>query len=133
MAICLLPERVLVPSHPSPQRRLVADVLRELRRQANLSQEEFAPRVGLSLAGYRPYEQGKRDLSGEQLPVFAEALQVSRAELAARLGLAAPEIDTIYAAEVQELLQHVKDDAAREDLMNAIRAMARVAARDERL
>lgn len=132
MPITLVVEPYAVPPRPSQQRRLVADVLRELRNQAGISQEDLAPRVGLTLAGYRPYEQGKRDLSGEQIPVFAEALQVSRAELAARLGLGAPEIRSVYAAEVTELLSKVDDDAAREDLMNAIRAMARIAGRQER-
>ena len=112
---------------PSPQRRQVASVLKELRQAAKLSQEELAPRVGLTLAGYRPYEQGRRDLSMEQLPVFAEALAVSRHELAARLGLEGAILHSVYATEVGELFERIPDDEVRADLMAAIRAMARLA------
>lgn len=37
---------------------------REIRKQAKLTQAEMAPLMGMSLSGYRKWEQGKRALSG---------------------------------------------------------------------
>ncbi|MGA9600858.1 MAG: helix-turn-helix domain-containing protein [Methylocystis sp.] len=37
---------------------------REVRRQAKLTQAEMAPLMGMSLSGYRKWEQGKRTISG---------------------------------------------------------------------
>ena len=84
MVTLIAPEEY-VPSRQqtgsSEERRRVATVLREGRQKLGLSQEEFAKRVGLSYAGYRPYEQSKRALSTEQIPQFAEALEITEAEL----------------------------------------------------
>jgi putative transcriptional regulator len=37
---------------------------REVRKQAKLTQAEMAPLMGMSLSGYRKWEQGKRAMSG---------------------------------------------------------------------
>jgi putative transcriptional regulator len=37
---------------------------REIRRQAKLTQAQMAPLMGMSLSGYRKWEQGQRRLSG---------------------------------------------------------------------
>jgi putative transcriptional regulator len=37
---------------------------REVRRRAKLTQAEMAPLMGMSLSGYRKWEQGKRTISG---------------------------------------------------------------------
>ncbi len=37
---------------------------REVRLQANLTQAEMAPLMGMSLSGYRKWEQGTRNVSG---------------------------------------------------------------------
>ena len=37
---------------------------REIRRQAKLSQTQMAPLMGMSLSGYRKWEQGTRCVSG---------------------------------------------------------------------
>ena len=37
---------------------------REVRRRAKLTQAEMAPLMGMSLSGYRKWEQGKRAISG---------------------------------------------------------------------
>lgn len=37
---------------------------REVRRQANLTQAQMAPLMGMSLSGYRKWEQGQRRISG---------------------------------------------------------------------
>lgn len=37
---------------------------REVRRQANLTQAQMAPLMGMSLSGYRKWEQGQRRVSG---------------------------------------------------------------------
>ena len=37
---------------------------REIRRQAKLTQAQMAPLMGMSLSGYRKWEQGTRRISG---------------------------------------------------------------------
>jgi putative transcriptional regulator len=37
---------------------------REVRKRAKLTQAEMAPLMGMSLSGYRKWEQGKRAISG---------------------------------------------------------------------
>ena len=37
---------------------------REVREQANLTQAQMAPLMGMSLSGYRKWEQGQRRVSG---------------------------------------------------------------------
>ncbi len=37
---------------------------REVRKQAGLKQAQMAPLMGMSLSGYRKWEQGKRSMSG---------------------------------------------------------------------
>ena len=37
---------------------------REVRRQAKLTQAQMAPLMGMSLSGYRKWEQGTRQVSG---------------------------------------------------------------------
>lgn len=129
MAICFEVESVpsRISGSPSPERQRVAEVLRVLRQGLGLSQEAMAQRVGLSYAGYRPYEQGRRELSMEQIPVFADALEITRPELASRLGLSQVELHSVYAAEFEQLIEQVADDEVKEELMRAVRAMARVA------
>lgn len=63
----------------------VADMLIELRKRADITQEEMARRVGLTLSGYRTYEQGRRNLSQDQIPVYARALGVPIFEVTKRL------------------------------------------------
>jgi putative transcriptional regulator len=36
----------------------------EVRKHANLTQAQMAPLMGMSLSGYRKWEQGKRNISG---------------------------------------------------------------------
>ena len=37
---------------------------RAVRKQARLTQSQMAPLMGMSLSGYRKWEQGKRNISG---------------------------------------------------------------------
>ena len=37
---------------------------RDVRKQANLTQAQMAPLMGMSLSGYRKWEQGSRQVSG---------------------------------------------------------------------
>lgn len=39
-------------------------VPREIRKQAKLTQAQMAPLMGMSLSGYRKWEQGTRQVSG---------------------------------------------------------------------
>ena len=96
---------------PSTKARFprVAEALRSLRQQADLSQERFAALIGLSYAGYRPYERGSRDLTGAQIEAFAKALGVPVSEITTRLW---PDetalIETHYSYELAELQRQIE-------------------------
>ena len=66
-------ESHLVTTPPPPRYQQVADMLRAIRKRSNLTQEDLAHRLNMTLSGYRPYEQGKRNLKIEQIPALAEA------------------------------------------------------------
>lgn len=125
MAICYEVER-FVSSRPSTERQRVATVLKDLRQKAGISQEELAPRVGLTLAGYRPYERGKRDLSFEQVPVFAGALNVTAAELLTLIGLPGMSLRSVHAAEAGALVEQAPPPVA-EEMLAVLRSMTRIA------
>lgn len=72
-------------SRHEPRYKQIADMLRALRTERRITQEELARRMDMTLSGYRPYEQGKRNLKIEQIPQFAAALGVPISEIAGRL------------------------------------------------
>lgn len=43
-------------------------VPREVREHAKLTQAQMAPLMGMSVSGYRKWEQGQRRVSGRQQP-----------------------------------------------------------------
>lgn len=55
--------------------------IRELRKSHNLSQEEMADKINLSVSGYRKIENGKSRINHERLEQIAEALEVSPFDL----------------------------------------------------
>lgn len=59
---------------------------REVRKRAKLTQAEMAPLMGMSLSGYRKWEQGRRTISGPAatlLRVIANEPEAIRRALAA--------------------------------------------------
>ena len=66
-------------------------VPREVRKQAKLTQAQMAPLMGMSLSGYRKWEQGTRRVSGPAATLLhvieREPEAVKRALLSARQGL----------------------------------------------
>ncbi len=59
---------------------------REVRKQAKLTQAQMAPLMGMSLSGYRKWEQGKRTISGPAatlLRVIAKEPEAIKKALAA--------------------------------------------------
>jgi len=88
----------------------VANTLRHLRRAAGLTQEQLAHAVGLTLSGYRTYEQGKRNLKSEQIPTFAAALGVPISAITSRLWPEDPKlIETRYSLDWAEAQRQVAD------------------------
>ena len=43
---------------------------RDVRKRAKLTQEQMAPLMGMSLSGYRKWEQGVREVSGPALTLL---------------------------------------------------------------
>jgi len=82
-----LMERATVSQQPDPRTPYprVAETLRTLRIKARLTQEQAAPIMGLTLSGYRTYEQGKRDLSFRQIEKFSQAFGVPVSTIASML------------------------------------------------
>jgi transcriptional regulator with XRE-family HTH domain len=71
---------------PSPQHfPNVSRALREIRQAHGLTQEDMAPILGLSFAGYRPYERAERDLTQSQIEAIATHLGVPVWEITRRL------------------------------------------------
>ena len=92
----------------------VAQTLRELRKTAGLTQEQFASLVGLTFAGYRPYERGERDLTGSQIESWAALLGIPVSDITSRLW---PDdarlVETRYShdwAELQRQVEHLPSD-----------------------
>jgi transcriptional regulator with XRE-family HTH domain len=73
------------PNRDPEEKRRVAETLRSLRVSADMTQEDAARRVGLTLSGYRTYEQSKRTLRAEQIPQFADAFGVAPTAITSRL------------------------------------------------
>ena len=57
---------------------------RAVRKQARLTQSQMAPLMGMSLSGYRKWEQGKRSISG---PAAALLRLIEREPEAVKRGL----------------------------------------------
>ena len=57
---------------------------RAVRKQARLTQTQMAPLMGMSLSGYRKWEQGKRSISG---PAAALLRLIEREPEAVKRGL----------------------------------------------
>lgn len=55
----------MAPFRKPPERTQISARLQEVREHLRLSQAEMAESLGLSLRGYRNYEQGLRDLPGQ--------------------------------------------------------------------
>jgi transcriptional regulator with XRE-family HTH domain len=87
----------------------VAETLRALRARHDLTQEEMAPLLGLTFAGYRPYERGERELTHVQIERLATALGVPVSSIT---GLLWPEdvklVSNRYAHDLVTLQQQIE-------------------------
>ncbi len=125
MAICYGLERPLTrqQQQPTPEGLRVAEVFKTLRRDASMTQEDVAREVDLTLSGYRPYEQGRRQLRIEQLPTFARAFRVSVDHLAAHLGLNATDQRQMRMAECADILTQL--DGEPPEIIDGVMQMLR--------
>ena len=130
-------ERIGVPRRPKDEQGRpypnVAAALSDLRRAAEITQEEMARRVNLTHSGYRTYEQGKRNLTQDQIPTYARALGVPIAELIKRLWpdeLAQDQpVETHYSNDWAEIQQQVAGlpSAQRERILRNFRTAIEIA------
>lgn len=94
----------------------LAGVLRAIRKEKGWKQREVAERWGMSVDGYRPYEQGRRQLRVTQIPLLATALKIKPDDLARRIGISlADETDgtaTLRAEAARELATLVVTELA---------------------
>lgn len=109
----------MVRRAPDAEGQRVADTLKELREQADLTQEETARRVNLTLSGYRTYEQGKRHLRSDQVERFARAFSVPESEIVRRLWPPSDDEQALL-AEVRELIG--TDEALMREIVTEIRS-----------
>jgi len=73
------------PDKTSPEGLLLAGVLKEIRRERRLTQQQVADNWDLTVDGYRPWERGERHLRTNQITSLAAALTISEADLMTRL------------------------------------------------
>ncbi|ANF61444.1 helix-turn-helix domain-containing protein [[Haemophilus] ducreyi] len=59
----------------------IFEKIRSLRKNHNLSQEEIADKINLSVSGYRKIENGKSRINHKRLEQIAEALEVPPLDL----------------------------------------------------
>lgn len=88
--MAILAAEVFMAPRVDPSTAHQARVLKEIRREKNLTQAQVAEAFGLSLEGYRAYEKGYSRLRVGKVRDMAIALGISPAELAARLDLSLP-------------------------------------------
>ena len=98
---------VLSSARSTDDGRRVAAVLRAVRRERGLTQQQVADGWGLTVDGYRPWERGERSLRVSQLPSLAQALGVSEDDLAGRLGMAPQLTQYAFTPEMTEILHEL--------------------------
>lgn len=91
----------MAPRPIDPAARRIGLVLRSIREQQHLTQVEVAVALGKKEGAYAAYEAGRSRFTLPELPNVAEALQVSTAYLATRLGFCGDESADIATALVQ--------------------------------
>ena len=72
----------------TPEGVALARVLKDIRKDRDLTQQQVADNWGMTVDGYRPWERGQRNVRLDQIADLALALGVTEAELRARLGIA---------------------------------------------
>jgi transcriptional regulator with XRE-family HTH domain len=75
-------------SRKQRERRILLDLLRELRRQKGLSQDQMAKAIGTKQAFVSKYETGERRLDFLDLVAICEALNTSIVKFAERFEIA---------------------------------------------
>ena len=78
-----------VVSRHAPDLRALGQVLRSLRREAGMTQEQLSFRTGMTTALISDAENGKRNLSFESVERILSALGVAWASFGDRLDAAA--------------------------------------------
>lgn len=83
-----VPTVVVVPTRRTPlpnwvidRRRGLGENIARYRRQAGLSQDQLADRIGKERRSVQRYERGERDPSFSDLVLIADGLDVSLADL----------------------------------------------------
>ncbi|MER5705976.1 helix-turn-helix transcriptional regulator [Streptomyces sp. NPDC002122] len=73
--------RTPLPEWVIDQRRALGENIIRLRREAGLSQDQLADRIGKERRSVQRYERGERDPSFSDLVLIADGLDVSLAQL----------------------------------------------------
>lgn len=76
-----------------PEAKRVGDVLRAVRTEKDLTQEEVAKKLPIGEGAYGAYEAGRSRFTLPELPAVARALGVDVAYLSRRLGLCGDNTD----------------------------------------
>lgn len=88
----------------------VAKALREIRQLCDRTQEQMAEVMGLTFAGYRPYDRGERDLTQSQIERIARELGIPVSAITSRLWPEEVEIiETRYSHDLAEIERQVAD------------------------
>lgn len=130
MAVAIAEVTRVVASRKTPEGERIAEILEELRRERALTQKQLAKRLSMTEEGYRNYVKGAGRITRHTLPRWANALEMTIADLASRL-----EIDLLTETEAQGLRQELVKllpDADAAELDDLTRRLATLPAPDRR-
>lgn len=85
------------------------DIIKKLRRERGLSQQELAQKTGLSASSIGMYEQGRRKPSFEVLELFADTFNVDMDYLLGRV---------VEPNRYSRILTRAQDELSKEDLQS---------------
>ena len=71
-------------SRKQRERKILLEVLRELRKQRNLTQDQLAKSMGVKQAFVSKYEQGERRIDMLELKTICDAIKLPLTEFARR-------------------------------------------------
>lgn len=96
--------------------------IREARKERNLGQADLAEKLDISISHMSDIENGRTNFSIEVFMRITEALQVSADTL---LRTNVPEVDAVYAAELQALMDDCSS-VEKEAMLQTLRNMKKV-------
>lgn len=130
MAIAVAEVMAVVASRKTEDGVRMGLELEVIRRERDLTQQQVADRLPMTLEGYRNYAKGYGRVNRNTLPKWAKALDLPAAELARRLGIEL--ISEPDASGLRQELAALLPDADAAELDDLARRLATLPPSDRR-